>query len=148
MSHPLPSLGPEEGVRLWRDGAGQARANIRHRLKLASEDGFDFGADNDGARELALNILLDFGVGEHQALAMHRDFVAHFLLALPVAGGVEIAADDIHDWIELCLNDEMGTEVEEIGGAEWAEQLPDLSDFFERNARYFEERSAAAHPFA
>lgn len=130
MSYPFRVLGEEEGVRVWRDAGGEVRANVRHRLKLHSEEGFALDGDAPGTRDLAIAILLDFGTAAEDAVALCGEFMQQFLLALPYVGG-EIPADSVYDWMEARMTD--GPPDEEWSGEE---DLPAWATHYAREAGY------------
>lgn len=84
---------------LKRDDDNNVTANVEHRWKAHSPPGFEFGYGGSGPADLALNILLKFGLSRERAWSLHQDFKWAFVAKVPRRGGT-IKAQDISDWID------------------------------------------------
>lgn len=81
-----------------RDGYG-AFSNVQHRVKQHSPTGLEWGYGGSGPADMALNILLRFGLPLDRAQALHQDFKWKFVAAVPRDGGV-IRHSDIAAWVQ------------------------------------------------
>lgn len=61
--------------------------NVQHVWKSHSPTGFEWGYGGSGPADLALNILLKFGLSRDEAYRLHQDFKWKFVGALPREGG-------------------------------------------------------------
>ena len=86
-------------VIMVREKDGTATVNIPQRKVYHSPDGFDWGYAGSGPADLSLNILLEFGMDEHEADRLHQKFKAYFIQNIPYKGGV-LAHEIIHNWIK------------------------------------------------
>lgn len=84
-------------------GWGDALTNIQHRKVLHSPTGFEWGYAGSGPADLALNILLRYGVTEAQAENLHQRFKDAFIATMPREGG-RITRNEVIEWIESQIN--------------------------------------------
>lgn len=89
---------PGDDVVLRRDARGVA-TNIPHILVRHSPTGLEWGYGGSGPADLALNILLKYGVAQEWAERWHQDFKWKFVAGVPREGGVIVGAD-IRAWIQ------------------------------------------------
>lgn len=94
-------------VILRRDGAGNALANIPHKLVYHSPTGFEFGYGGSGPADLALNILAQV-LPLRQAWILHQEFKWRFIAAAPREGGT-IRGTAIKAWLENTARECPGT---------------------------------------
>lgn len=87
-----------EDIILKRDPDGKASANVQHKWKAHSPTGLEFGYGGSGPADLALNILIKFGLSRERAWDLHQDFKWHFVAKIPRGGGT-ISADAIDAWV-------------------------------------------------
>lgn len=87
-----------EDVLLRREN-GKPVTNIPQVLVLHSPDGFEWGYGGSGPADLALNILLRFGMSQEKVKRLHQDFKWKFISTLPQEGGI-IPASEIRMWIQ------------------------------------------------
>lgn len=80
------------------DATGIPMSNIHQRIVRHSPTGFDWGYRGAGPNDLALNILLHFGMSQSQAKTYCRDFMEAFIALMPVEGGT-ISASTVSEWI-------------------------------------------------
>lgn len=78
---------------------GVATANIRHRWKLHSTTGFEWGYGGSGPADLALNILLHVGITRADAERLHQDFKWELIAKIPPKG-MTIKAEDVQAWVD------------------------------------------------
>lgn len=84
---------------VMRRANGVAMSNVIQRVKQHSPTGLEWGYGGSGPADMALNILLRFGLPQEKANALHQDFKWKFVAAVPSDGGV-IRHTDIVAWIE------------------------------------------------
>lgn len=77
---------------------GIASANVAHHWVAHSPTGFEWGYSGSGPADLALNILLRFGLSRDTAWLLHQDFKREFIAPMPEMGGV-ISAQQIVAWV-------------------------------------------------
>lgn len=87
-----------EDIVCRRSSDDRASVNVSHQWIAHSPTGLEFGYGGSGPADLALNILLKFGLSRSRAWALHQDFKWKFVAAMPRAGGT-IPRKDIEDWI-------------------------------------------------
>lgn len=75
-----------------------AKTNVQRALTLHSPTGFEWGYGGSGPADLALNILVRFGLSEFDATNLHQDFKWKFIAPMPAEGGV-IRASEIACWV-------------------------------------------------
>lgn len=73
--------------------------NIPHKWVLHSPVGFNWGYGGSGPADLALNILLHYGLSHEDAHRYHQKFKWHFITPMPDEGGV-IPGQVVKEWIE------------------------------------------------
>jgi hypothetical protein len=88
-----------EDIVLKRDENGKPTANVEHKWKAHSPNGFEFGYGGSGPADLALNILIKFGLSRERAWDLHQDFKWRFVARIPKDAGGVISANDIDAWI-------------------------------------------------
>lgn len=89
---------PGDDVVLRRGASGIA-TNIPHRLVRHSPTGLEWGYGGSGPADLALNILLKYGVAQEWAERWHQDFKWAFVSKVPREGGT-IHGAEIRAWIQ------------------------------------------------
>jgi hypothetical protein len=92
---------PQGGVTLKRDRKGGVITNVPHRINLReplSEAEFEWGYHGTGPRELAANILFQFGVNEREARLFATEFSEEVLAGLPHAEAF-ISSARVREWI-------------------------------------------------
>lgn len=77
----------------------QKEINVEHEWVYHSPDGFEWGYGGSGPADLALNILLKFGLDQEEAFRLHQDFKWRFISEMPREGGT-IKKEDILEFIE------------------------------------------------
>lgn len=103
-------MATKDDIVLTRDADGLATANVEHKWKAHSPCGFEFGYGGSGPADLALNILLKFGVSRERAWTLHQDFKWHFVAKIPAQGG-RISATDIESWLADRANEYSGPDI-------------------------------------
>lgn len=96
---------PEGGVTLKRDRKGAAVTNVAHAINLRAPYNpadFEWGYHGTGPRELAANILFQFGVSEEEAQKYATEFSYEVISNLPHAEAF-ISAARIREWISQRL---------------------------------------------
>lgn len=81
-----------------RDPNGRPQVNVYHVWPLHSPDGMEWGYQGSGPSDLALNILIKYGVRRHLADLHHVAFRERFVAGIPESGGV-IREDDIRAFL-------------------------------------------------
>lgn len=81
-----------------RDENGRPQINVYHVWPLHSPDGMEWGYDGSGPSDLALNILIKYGVRRSLAEIHHAEFRMRFVSRLPRDGGI-IKEGDIHNFL-------------------------------------------------
>jgi hypothetical protein len=87
-----------EDIILSRNSDGKVTANVQHKWKAHSPDGFEWGYGGSGPADLALNILLKFGLSRERAWTLHQDFKWHFVAKVPKSGAT-ISVAEIEAWL-------------------------------------------------
>lgn len=88
---------PTDDVILRRTPSGIA-TNVPRRWVYHSPTGFEWGYGGSGPADLALNILLKFGVPKEAAERLHQKFKFDVVCRIPREGAV-IPAADVRQWI-------------------------------------------------
>jgi hypothetical protein len=78
---------------------GMVATNVRHVWKNHSPTGFEWGYGGSGPADLALNILIKFGLDREKAARLHQDFKWKFIATMPKEGGI-IKHIDIEQWVK------------------------------------------------
>lgn len=88
----------QEDIVLRRNSDDSLTANVPHKWKAHSPEGFEWGYGGSGPADLALNILLKFGLSRERAWSLHQDFKWHFVAKIPKQGG-RISVAEIESWL-------------------------------------------------
>lgn len=92
---------PDCGITLKRDRKGRAITNVPCRISLRgplSESEFEWGYHGAGPRELAANILFQFGVSTQEARLFAAEFSEEVLAGLPHAEAF-ISSARVREWV-------------------------------------------------
>jgi hypothetical protein len=81
---------------LFERRGGVAACSVPYRMHIHSQD-FEWGYGGSGPADLALNILLECGVSEQDALDLHQEFKWTFISTMPFEGG-RIDRRIVVDW--------------------------------------------------
>jgi len=93
----MPLFAHTEDVILRRIGRRVA-TNVPHKVIYHSPDGYEFGYAGSGSADLAINILMHYGLEFEDAFAIHHEFMLVFVATVPRNGGA-ILATKIREWI-------------------------------------------------